>query len=803
MKIRVKRSRTSERRRAARAGQWLATGALAACASFGARAAGPALAQPSDGPARAQPAGQGQQPVRKFVIPAGTLGDALEAFRAASGWRVAVAEDAVLSLPSPGVSGVFSAEQALKRLLSGTGVMYRLTGDAAATVDLRREESVLVTARAAALSSPKYTEPLRDVPQSVTVIPKAVIAEQGATTLREVLSNVPGITMVAGEGGTPAGDNLTLRGFSARNDVFVDGVRDLGPQTRDPFNLEQVEVAKGPGSVFTGRGSSGGTVNLVSKQPGPAHAYGASVAVGSDETRRVTADLNRSLGGQASFRLNAMFHDANAAGRDVVENQRWGVAPALGFGLGAASRLTIGYYHLSQDNLSDYGVPWVPATNNVLAAFRDRPAPVPRDTFYGFTERDHEDMGSDLGTVRYEGDLGGGKALRGQLRYGRSTRDSIATPPRFAGNDSTVIHRELRSWITQDEIWDAQTDLIAHARGMGVEHSLVAGLELSREGNVRRLRTGPNAPTTLLDPDPADHYTGTITEGAAVGDVTAKSVAVYLFDTARLGSKLDLTGGLRYDRFDVAGVTTAPAPVDRVDGMVSGRAGLVYKPRPNGSVYAAYGSSLNPSLEGLSYGTANTAIEPEKTYTVEVGSKWDLGRQRLSFGTALFRIDKTNARTPGLLPDDPPQVLQGRQRVDGFEVGLAGAVTARLRVFAGYTLLDGAVVESNTPAEVGHVLANTPRHALSFWSTFQTPWKLGLGGGARYTSERFANTTTARHVDGYWVLDAMAGLPLTRRLDLQLNVNNLTDAYYFDRLAGGHVVPGLARRALLTANLKF
>jgi catecholate siderophore receptor len=803
VKIRVKRSRTSERKRAARASQWLATGALAAYASLGARAADPALAQSAEGAAQAQPAGQGQRPVLKFAIAGGSLRDVLEAFRAASGWQVAAAENAVLALPSPGVNGVFTSEQALKKLLAGTGVTYRLTGDAAATLDLRREESVLVTARGSALSSAKYTEPLRDVPQSITVIPKAVIQEQAATSLREVLNNVPGITMVAGEGGAPAGDNLTLRGFSARNDVFVDGVRDLGPQTRDPFNLEQVEVAKGPGSVFSGRGSSGGTINLVSKQPGPAAAYGASLAVGSDQTRRVTADVNRSLGGQASFRVNAMYHDADVAGRDVVTNERWGVAPTLGFGVGTGTRLTLSYFHLQQDNLSDYGVPWVPATNNALAAFRDQPAPVPRETFYGFLERDHENLKSDLGTVRFDRELSAGTALRSQVRFGRSTRDSIATPPRFAGNDSTAINRELRSWITEDEIWDAQTDLTAHAQGLGMDHSLVAGLALTREGNIRRLRTGPNSPTTLLDPDPTDLYPGTLTLGPAVGDVTADSVAVYLFDTAKLGSKLELTGGLRWDSFDVEGVSTVPAPIERVDRMLSLRAGAVFKPQPNGSVYAAYGSSLNPSLEGLSYGTANTAIEPEKTYTVEVGSKWDFARQRLSLNTALFRVEKTNARTPGLLPDDPPQVLQGRQRVDGFELGLAGTVTTRWRVFAGYTFLDGEVVESNTPAEVGHVLANTPRHSLSLWSTYETPWKLGLGAGARYTSERFANTTTNRNVDGYWVLDAMASLPVGRRLDLQLNVNNITDEYFFDRLGGGHLVPGPARRALLTANVKF
>jgi len=805
VKIRVKSRNKSRCGHARSATPWLATTALVACATLGGRAVPAAVAQGGDdAPGAPAPAGgAGSRPVQAFAIAPGPLSDVLAAFQRATGWSVTVADDAVRSVQSPGVDGVLTAEQALRRIVAGTGVTCRLTGPEAVTLDLRREESIVVTARVSGVSSPKYTEPLRNVPRSITVVPRAVIEEQGATTLREVLSNVPGITMVAGEGGTPAGDNLTIRGFSARNDVFVDGVRDIGPQTRDPFDLEQVEVAKGPGSVFSGRGSAGGTINLVSKSPAGANAARGSVALGTDQTRRLTTDLDRAVGRGVGLRLNAMFHEAEVAGRADVTNQRWGVAPSAAFGLGSPTRLTLSYFHLSQDNLSDYGVPWVPATNSVLAAYRDQPAPVPRDTFYGLTERDHEETRSDLATTRFDHDFSPRLSLRSQLRYGRSTRDSIATPPRFASNDSTLVNRELRSWITEDEIWDEQTDLTLHAQAAGIDHALVTGLAVTHESNIRKLRTGTNMPTTLLNPDPSDHYTGVITPGTAVGDVAAKTASLYAFDTAKIGPKWELTGGLRYDYFDADGVTTVPAPVSEVESMLSFRVGAVYKPRRSGSIYAAYGTSLNPSLEGLSYNTANTAIEPEKTYTAEVGSKWDLLGARLSLTAAVFRVNKTNARTPGVLPDDPPQVLQGRQRVDGAELGVIGMVTPRWKVFAAYTFLDGEVVKSNTPAEVGHVLANTPRNSLSLWTTVQTPWKVGLGGGARYTDARYANTTTSRHVEPYWILDAMATVPLTRRLDLQFNVYNLTDEYYFDRLGGGHVVPGPARRALLTTNVKF
>jgi catecholate siderophore receptor len=243
--------------------------------------------------------------------------------------------------------------------------------------------------------------------------------------------------------------------------------------------------------------------------------------------------------------------------------------------------------------------------------------------------------------------------------------------------------------------------------------------------------------------------------------------------------------------------------VARVDKMLSFRAGAVFKPRPEGSIYAAYGTSLSPSLEGLSYGTANAAIDPEKTYTMEAGGKWEVFGSRLLLTGALFRVEKTNARTPGVLPDDPPQVLQGRQRVDGVELGATGSLTRRWQLFGGYTLLDSEIAESNTPAEVGKRIINTPRHSFSLWTTYETPWRLEVGGGARYAGRRYGNNTNTRYVDGYWLLDLTASYPLSRRVDLRLNVNNLTDAYYFDRIAGGHVVPGAARTVLVGTNFRF
>jgi catecholate siderophore receptor len=729
----------------------------------------------------------------------------LLAFQKTSGLQVVIPNEAMRTIASPGVKGSYSSEQALRQLLNGTGISYRFSDKRTVILEIQagpesveiREDSRVV------LSSTKYTEPLLDTPQTINVITKEVIEEQGATTLRDVLKNVPGLTITAGEGGNPAGDNLTLRGFSARNDIFVDGVRDLSPQSRDPFNLEQVDVVKGPGSVYTGRGSTGGSINLLNKTPGLRRSFGGTLDFGSDRTRRATADINVPFGDSLAFRMNLLGHHSGVAGRDVVKFDRWGVAPSLSFGLGKPMRFTVSYYKLKQNNISDYGIPWVPVTNNVLVEIRDRPAPVPRNTFYGLRDRDFESLNSDLVTLKFERDFDDNLSLRNQFRYADSSRDSIATPPRFANNNSTAINREMRSWLTEDKVWDNQTDFIAHFSTGTIEHSLITGLNLTRENNTRGTRTAPNMLTTLLNPNPDDVFTGVITTSPIVGDVTANSQAVYLFDTAKFGKQWEFNGGLRWDRFDADGITTTGAPVSRVDKMLSVRAGAVFKPLPQGTIYASYGTSLNPSLEGLSYNTANAVIDPEKTYTVEAGSKWDFFSGRMLLSGAIFRVEKLNARTPGILPGDPPQVLEGKQKVQGLELSVEGNVTREWQVLAGYTFLDSMTVDSNVPAEIGKELVNTPPQSFNIWTTYRLPSGFHVGGGARFVDRRFGNTINTRFVDAYWTFDLMASYPISSHIDLRLNISNLTDKYYFDRIGGGHVVPGPGRMAMLSTSFRF
>lgn len=749
--------------------------------------------------------GQAALPPRKFDIAPGLLEQAMEAFRSATGLQVAFDKDAIRSLQSPGVSGTYTPEQALEKLLANTGAAFKFTSPNAILIELRAVGSMVNVTDQVAPTSPKYTEPLLDVPQTINIVPRAIMEQQGVTSLTEALRNVTGVTISAGEGGNAAGDNLTLRGFSARNDIFVDGVRDLSPQTRDSFNMEQVEVVKGPQSAFSGRGSAGGTINIVSKAPSLSKIVGGTVMFGNAGMKRGTVDINtpvKFLGERTAFRLNGVGQEGGVPGRNEVYSNRWGVAPSLMFGLGTSNRLTLNYYKLKQENLSDYGIPWVPATNNALAAYRDRPAPVPRETFYGLTDRDKEFLNTDMGTVRYEHDFSDSTMFRNQFRYSRSTRNSMASPPRFASNDSTAINREMRSWISEDQTYDNQTDIRSRFNTGPLQHSLVAGMQFTREGNLRQNRTATNMATTLLNPNPHDVYTGPITVNPNIGDITGKTQAFYAFDTIRFGQHWEATGGARWERFAVDGINTTPAPVSRTDKMTSVRAGLVYKPVQQGSLYASYGTSFNPSLEGISYSTVDTRVPPEKTYTFETGAKWEVAQQRLMLAGAFFRVDKTNARTPGLNPEDPPQVLDGRQRVNGFELSATGAITRSFRLMAGYTFMDSKIAESNTPAEVGMRFQNTPRNSGTVWATYQHK-KLMVGLGPRFVGKRYGNNTNTRYVESYWTLDGMASYAIHRNLDLRFNMANLNNAYYFDRLGGGHVIPGQARTIFGTVGFHF
>jgi catecholate siderophore receptor len=748
-----------------------------------------------------------------FAIQPGPLGDVLAAFEAVTGLRVTLGDAAIGGIQSPGVVGALTPRAALDALLMGTSVGYRLSARAV-TLELRAAgEFVAVSGERPAPSSSRFTEPLRDIPQTITVVPAAVIEAQGATTLRDVLRNVTGISVQAGEGGVPAGDNLSIRGFNARTDFFIDGIRDVGGYSRDPFNVEQVEVVKGPSSSIAGRGSTGGIINMATKTPHLAATRRMSLGVGSSDYKRGTLDVNQPLGGieGAAFRFNAMWNDSDTPGRNAVTNQRWGVAPSLAFGLGTPTRLTLDYTHLSQDNVPDYGIPWVPAANVPLRDFADAAPPVSFDNFYGLTARDYEDTQTDVASGRFERDLGDTASLRSIVRFGRTRRDSLITAPRFESDASTAIRRtDWKSRDQTDGIVAAQTDVTSRFRTGALAHAVVSGVEVARETseNWNRIEQGAVPPSTdVFSPDFSAPYQSVLIRDGAVNDATADSAAMYVFDTVQVGSRLELNGGVRWDRFalDYRSVNAAAveSTFERTDRMVSWRGGAVFKPQEAGSIYVGVGTSLNPSTEGLSLSAATAALDPETTRSVEAGTKWDLLQGRLAVSAAVFDTTKTNARTPGVNPGDPPTVLAGEHTVRGFELGATGSLTMRWQVFGGYTFMDSEITRSNNTAEVGRAFGNTPNHSISLWSTYQLPGGVAAGAGLQYVGDRFNGNTGARTAPAYWLGDAMASYRVSDQLTMRVNALNVANERYIDRVGGGHFIPGPGRSVMLTADVGF
>lgn len=673
---------------------------------------------------------------------------------------------------------------------------------------------VVVTGESRRMTSPKYTAPVRNIPQTVTIVPAEVIEAQGAANLRDVLRNVPGISIQAGEGGVPLGDNLSIRGFAARTDIFVDGVRDFGGYTRDPFSVEQVEVVKGPSSTNGGRGSTGGSVNMASKAPRLEPFRRFSVGVGSDHYNRYTADVNQPVGAVngMAFRLNALYHSAGIAGRGPAEDQRWGVAPSLAFGLGTPNRATLSYIHLDQNNEPDYGIPWVPNTNNALAAYRNQVAPVGHENYYGITARDREEVKTDVATLTLEHDFNSQYTLRNLSRYGNTDRLSVVTAPRFLNDSTTTINRNFQDRDQVDSVFANQTDVTMRLGQDAVKHTVVAGVEFSQENSIRYRLAAPVTPTTsLFHPNPDDAFAGALGRDGRKQEAQADTRAFYTFDTVSLGDRWEIPLGVRYDQvkadFEDRAVNGVVTKSGRTDKMTSLRAGVVFKPTGFGSVFAGYGTSFNPASEGLLLSTittnaSNAGLAPEKNRTYELGTKWDILNGKFSLSSALFRTDKVNARTPD--PDlGGVQVLEGKQRVQGIEIGAAGNLTDNWALFAAATFLDSEILETRTPAEAGNQLANTPNRSYSLWSTYKLPARVEVGAGVQHVGNRYSANNNLRTALGYTIGDAMVAWGITKDVGLRLNVNNVTDVEYIDRVGGGHVIPGEGRKVILTADAKF
>lgn len=729
-------------------------------------------------------------------------------------------------------------------------------------------------------SSGKYTAPLRDTPQTITVIDRSTIDGQNLLSLQDILATLPGITFGAGEGGGGFGDKINLRGFDASNDITVDGVRDSGLYSRtDPFNLESVEVINGANSVYSGAGSVAGTINLVSKSAGATEFNRASIAAGSDSYGRVTADSNFLIGDSSAFRINVMAHQNDIPGRDVERNERWGIAPSLSFGLGSDTTWTLNYVHQEDDNIPEYGVPF----------YNGAPLPgVDPSTYYGYRNIDQQEIEYDSLTSILEHRFSDTMKVRNLTRWQQVDQFSLVDAPQGTWclpNNLTPTGTSCTStsggitlvtppgtfrpgWTggprgygrdTRNTTLYTQTDLTTEFNTGPVQHTLVAGFSLMHENfdldttNDFRNPDGSNVVlTTGLPPmniyNPDNVYRGPINR-TLVGrtDGELDNQAVYVFDTIKFSEQWLLSLGARYEHNEgsttTAIVTTAPSaagPIGTVTGytpiaenkddLFSYRAGLVYKPVENVSVYAAYGNSKTPSKASVNgsctltstTGTANCTVDPETAVNYEIGAKWDLLDGRLALTGSVFRNDRENYKVsdPGN-PSNPTgaQQLDGRARVDGAMLGVSGLITDHWAVYANYAYLDSEVLQGVSDRQAGlgldytkgDRLLNVPEHSFSLWTTYDLSPKWQIGYGATYQGKIWLTQHSATNLNGplvtgdsYWTHRAMVNYKINRHAALQLNVSNLADEEYYTRIRNnGWATPGEARQVVLSANFTF
>lgn len=708
-------------------------------------------------------------------------------------------------------------------------------------------KGVEVQATTLSTTSPKFTASLLDTPRSVEVIPSQIIQQTGSASLMDALRTVPGITFGAGEGGNPNGDRPFIRGFDSQSSLFIDGVRSSGSQSREMFDIEQVEVTKGPSSAYSGRGSAGGSINLVTKAPTAQDFLHGSVGLGSDAYRRATADWNQTVGGNVAFRLNVMAHHNDVPGRNGPEQQRWGVAPSVTFGMGQPTSVTLSYYHLHSDDVPDSGIPY----NNPFAASspnahlngNGKPVDVPRDTFYGLLNRDYQKQDNDIGSLRLQHDFGSGWLLRNTSVYARSSNDYIWTQPDDSQGNFLLnggVWRRANSRVGHTTSLTNQTDLTGEFTTGALKHSVAVGTELSREttwrdsylvgtlnpatGKVLPSQTGSvlNGACTLgigaasgywcaplVNPNPHDPWNSPIVRANAALDIVTHTRSAWAFDTITLSERWLLNLGARLDSFRTTS-DSAAAKLANDSTFWNYQAGLVYKPAANGSIYASWGTSATPpgvdagdGADGIA--VTNQDLKPENSRNLELGTKWQLADGRIALSTAIFRTEMTNARvaTGGR---GSPQINAGKQRVDGVEIGVNGQLTERWSIYGGYTRLDSTLLKAapGDPASQGKRFPNTPENSLTLWTSYALTPRLTVGGGAYAMGKVYGNADNSKWVPGYTRFDAMASFVVNRHLSLQLNVQNLANTYYFDKAYASHyvsVAPG--RSAMLTADFRL
>ncbi len=682
----------------------------------------------------------------------------------------------------------------------------------------------------------RLPDTVKDTPRVVNVVPEEIIEQQKATTLEQVLRNVPGITISTGEGnGGQNGDQFRIRGLTARGDIYTDGLKDFGVYTHDVFNTETVQVFKGPSGNGFGVGNSGGVINQGTKKAGLDKRYKVEQSVGSGPTYRTTVDVNQPINETTALRINGLYHDQDVADRDKVEAKRKGIAADLGLGLGTPTTWHLNYSYLDGDKIPDMGVPMVRGRDGTF-----RPAPefgLDRSTSY-VRNKDRDDTDNHVVTSTLAHEVSKTLSFYNDSRYSHYERDFVSTAPAalsaanstlfLNGGNPVIAYGAGGGLAFKQKGWGVQNVAGAKAEGtfLGLYHKVNGGLDLSYQKDERRGGTWVNRTNTQTIRNPSHSYPANAFLTYPATGVRESSVAntgLFVTDRVWLFDQLSVQGGLRWDYFRSTFRAADPAVAggSASTRTLSPSASLIYEPTKDASLYVSYARSNKPIgvdiAAQLTNGTAETPrngrdFDPEKTDLYEVGGKADFFSGRLGVNGALFQIEKSNTYSvdpaTGTVTDGFSEAGLGT-RIRGFEAGVSGKVTEGWSVYASYAYLDGEIRESRTNAAVvGNEAPNVPKHNASLWSTYEfapgvVPGKVMVGGGIQYASEYWADSANTGRVPETVSLDSVVSYEINN-LSLALNAYNLTDhRNYASAFNASRAVPASGRTFMLTAGVTF
>jgi catecholate siderophore receptor len=661
-------------------------------------------------------------------------------------------------------------------------------------------------------SATKSSAPLRDIPQTVNVVPGQLLRDQAARSLEDALRNVPGVAASHGDGQR---DQVVIRGFSAISDQFSDGLRDDALYFRDLSNIERVEVLKGPSAVLYGRGSSGGLINRITKKPKFGETSGeAALILGSHQLRRVEADVNLPLGEAAAFRLNAAREDSGSY-RDQQFVDRYSFAPSLAVKLSGQTSLLLQYTKARDQRVTDFGIP----------ALNGRPVDVPASTYYGSGNAKRDDTSTsliDTYTATLNHSFNDAFSVRNTTRYYSYELDRYNTLPSGTTDRVALTVGLTRSSVFRDESgWFNQTDFSYKNTLGGFKQEWLFGVEMGQQKRrSESISAGTVARVSIFNPRlvsvPAFTAANLAADSAIPNNTTQDVLGLYLQDQVTLAKNWKTLVGVRYDEFKQSTTFERKlAPLARTDRSFSPRAGLVWQPTDAQSHYLSYSRSFQPSAEAFALAGSNVANEPEVTRNVEVGSKLGFLDGALSVTAALFNLQRSNIKNTD--PANPSQQINvGTQRTNGLELTASGRLPGRWDVSAGYAYLDGEMVASvarvsslqlpvvSVPS-LGKVPALTPRHSASLWAMKDIGNGFRVGGGLNYVGERFASLTNLVSLPAYLTGDLAASYQ-TGRYELGLNLKNITDKKYIVSSHGSNdnlILPGAPRELQVSMRVRF